>query len=123
MTNNKPVRDSIQQQPTNNNVVVTSINEVANVPAVPKYVIWMRNDDYTPFRLVQNMLNQVFRMNAEAAVAIAHACHSNGQAVIFGPTSRELVETRLEQARAWLRQHEMYGRNGHQLDLRVEESE
>jgi ATP-dependent Clp protease adaptor protein ClpS len=63
------------------------------------YKVILLNDDYTPFDLVVNIINQVFKTGEEKAIQIMMAAHVHGKCVIAVYT-KDIAETKSAEATA-----------------------
>ncbi len=58
-----------------------------------KFKVVLYNDDYTPMDFVANMLQQVFHMASDTAMAVTLNIHNSGRGVA-GVYSKEIAETK-----------------------------
>jgi ATP-dependent Clp protease adapter protein ClpS len=80
-------------------VLVHGMVEPAPVIDSPYVHVVLRNDDYTTFDLVHEILREVFELPAAEAVAMMQAAHTSGRAII-GRFSTSVAKSKLEAARA-----------------------
>lgn len=59
----------------------------------PRYVVVVFNDDFTPYEFVVEVLQRVFRMDTQAAIATMMAIHRRGAAPC-GTYPRDVAETK-----------------------------
>ena len=71
----------------------------------PLYKVVLNNDDYTPMEFVVQILESIFRMNAEAATRIMLDVHKSGKGVC-GTFSREIAETKVAQVNNYSRENQ-----------------
>lgn len=62
----------------------------------PLYKVIILNDDFTPMEFVVQVLQHVFRMDTEQAMALMLTVHQQGLAVV-GVFSYEIAETKVTQ--------------------------
>lgn len=62
----------------------------------PKYVVVMFNDDYTPAEFVVAVLQEVFRMDMDRAMATMLAIHKRGVGAC-GVYPRDVAETKVQE--------------------------
>ena len=63
-----------------------------------KYQVVLYNDDYTPMDLVAAILVKIFRHGNDSAWKITLDIHNKGRGIAGGPYSREIAETKANQA-------------------------
>ena len=71
----------------------------------PLYKVVLNNDDYTPMEFVVDILENFFRINAEAATRIMLDVHKSGKGVC-GTYSREIAETKVAQVNYYSRENQ-----------------
>lgn len=71
----------------------------------PLYKVVLNNDDYTPMEFVVQILESIFRMNAEDATRIMLDVHKSGKGVC-GTFSREIAETKVAQVNNYSRENQ-----------------
>ncbi len=81
----------------------------------PMFKVVMLNDDYTPMEFVVMVLEQLFRLDHEAAVQVMLNVHQKGKGVC-GVFPREIAETRVAQVM------ELARANEHPLQCTVEKA-
>ncbi|MDE2790188.1 MAG: ATP-dependent Clp protease adapter ClpS [Paracoccaceae bacterium] len=70
----------------------------------PLYKVLLLNDDYTPMEFVVHVLETVFGMGHQRAVALMLTVHQKGLAVI-GVFTREVAETKVTQVMEYAKKH------------------
>jgi len=98
---------------TDSQVLIKTRRKVSKPPL---YKVLLLNDDYTPMDFVVHVLELLFRMTRDQAVALMLTVHQKGLAVI-GVYSREIAETKVAQVMEYARQH------GHPLQCRMEKED
>ena len=63
-----------------------------------KYQVVLYNDDYTPMELVAGLLIKIFRHSDKTAWKITLDIHEKGKGIAGGPYSKEIAETKANQA-------------------------
>ena len=63
-----------------------------------KYQVVLYNDDYTPMELVAGLLIKIFRHSDLGAWKITLDVHEKGKGIAGGPYSKEIAETKANQA-------------------------
>ena len=71
----------------------------------PLYKVVLNNDDYTPMEFVVQILESIFRMNAEDATRIMLDLTKSGKGVC-GTFSREIAETKVAQVNNYSRENQ-----------------
>lgn len=69
------------------------------------YEVYLHNDDFTPMKFVIEALRIFFHMDEIKAEKVTLEAHTKGRAVC-GVFSRELAETRIDQAAEYARTHD-----------------
>lgn len=84
------------------------------VPPPKQYGVFLLNDDYTPMDFVVGILQDVFRLPEERAVAVMLQVHHEGKG-LCGVYQKDIAETRQQQVR------DLAAQAGHPLLSIVEE--
>ena len=63
-----------------------------------KYQVVLYNDDFTPMDLVAALLVKIFRHNSDSAWKVTLDVHEKGKGIAGGPYSKEIAETKANQA-------------------------
>lgn len=71
----------------------------------PFYKVVLLNDDFTPMEFVVKVLENIFNKDANEAVRIMLEVHNKG-AGLCGVFTRDVAETKIDQALYLARQHE-----------------
>jgi len=83
-------------------VATTTVKEVKRPPM---YKVLLFNDDFTPMEFVVSILQQIFAMPSERAVALMLKIHTQGLGVA-GVYEHEIAETKANQVMKAAREHE-----------------
>ena len=83
----------------------TGLENEENLAQPGLYEVYLHNDDFTPMGLVIKALRMFFHMDIIKAENVALEAHTKGRAVC-GVFSRDIAETRIDQAGEYARVHE-----------------
>jgi ATP-dependent Clp protease adaptor protein ClpS len=88
-----------------NYVVERKLNTAVELEEPGLYDVILHNDDFTPMQFVIELLKLFFHLDDTKAKTIMHEAHTKGRAVC-GTYSREVAETRIDQAVDYARTHD-----------------
>ena len=65
-----------------------------------KFAVILENDDTIHYRIVENLLMNIFHRSKGEAATVARAIHENGKGEL-GIYSKEIAETKVHRSRRW----------------------
>lgn len=82
----------------------STVKEKFEIKRPKRYKILLHNNDVTWPEAVVNVLRSVFQKQGRVAQDIMMHAHMHGQAIVEAPVTKEIGETKLEQAKTYCKQ-------------------